>query len=532
LATSTNLAFEAVPSTANIPLLEQRRICEQARLDALKNAVERNKWGQFATPPELARSLARYALAGMQGQRIRFLDPAVGTGSFFSALSLESPPGGVVSAVGVELDPLFAASARSLWAGSGLRVVEGDFTLQPVAKERFSLVLTNPPYVRHHHLSTDDKGRLKARLAESLHVEISGLAGLYCYFLLLAHNWMEDQGLAVWLIPSEFMDVNYGNALRRYLTESVTLLHIHRFRPEDVQFTDALVSSAVVVFRKSAPPVGHSARFTLGGSIEGPATEALVPICTLARSGKWTQFPVGAVAGPDGEPRLGDLFSIKRGLATGANDFFILTGAEADHWGIPSEFLKPILPSPRYLDEDVVGVLPGGSPAIARRLYLLDCSEPEEQVAARWPRFYEYLRGGREQKIHSSYLTSRRVPWYSQEKRPPAPFLCTYMGRSGNGKPPFRFLWNRSQATAHNVYLMLYPRGPLREALEGHPELEMAVFQALRQITTAQMVSEGRVYGGGLHKVEPKELAQIPAGAVLESLAGHLRLEHQRSLFN
>ena len=41
------------------------------------------------------------------------------------------------------------------------------------------------------------------QLAHSLNMEISGLAGLYCYFLLLCHDWMEDQGLAIWLIPSE-----------------------------------------------------------------------------------------------------------------------------------------------------------------------------------------------------------------------------------------------------------------------------------------------------------------------------------------
>jgi hypothetical protein len=343
---------------------------------------------------------------------------------------------------------------------------------------------------------------------------------------------MEDQGIAVWLIPSEFMDVNYGSSLRRYLTESVTLLHIHRFRPEDVQFTDALVSSAIVVFRKSPPTLGHCSRISLGGSLENPATEASIPLDTLARSGKWTQFPEGAGAVRNGELTLGDLFSIKRGLATGANDFFILTDLDAKHWSIPRRFLKPILPSPRYLDEDVVGALPGGSPAISRRLYLLDCSESEEEVEACWPRFYDYLRTGREQKIHSSYLTSRRVPWYSQEKRPPAPFLCTYMGRSGKGKPPFRFLWNQSQATAHNVYLMLYPRDPLREALELHPEMAARVFQGLQHITPAQMVSEGRVYGGGLHKVEPKELAQIPARSVIESMAAYLQFEHQGRLFN
>ena len=112
----------------------------------------------------------------------------------------------------------------------------------------------------------------------------AGLAGLYCYFLLLCHDWMEDQGLAVWLIPSEFMDVNYGVTLRRYLAERVTLLHIHRFCPTDVQFTDALVSSAVVVFRQAPPPAGHAARFSFARPDRASADGSQVPLETLRRS--------------------------------------------------------------------------------------------------------------------------------------------------------------------------------------------------------------------------------------------------------
>ena len=511
--------------------IEGHRQAEQARLDALKTAAERNKWGQFATPFELALSLARYAHNTLGEGRLRFLDPAIGTGSFYSALSQAVPAKTIEAAAGVELDPLFAEAARNLWGKSGLHIVEGDFTKQKPPARGFNLVLTNPPYVRHHHLESDDKDRLKAQLARSLHLEISGLAGLYCYFLLLCHDWMEEQGLAIWLIPSEFMDVNYGATLRRYLTERVTLLHIHRFCPTDVQFTDALVSSAVVVFRKTPPPAGHRVRFSFAGAIEIPTTEALVPIDVLRHSRKWTQFPARTNFENIDEPTLGDLFVIKRGLATGSNSFFILDSEQVSEWNIPRQFLKPILPGPRNVTADVIDAHPNGDPAVSPRIYLLDCSEPEERIEKRWPRFYEYLQKGREEKIAASYLASHRAPWYSQEQRPPAPFLCTYMGRARNGKHPFRFIWNRSQATAHNVYLMLYPKSRLQEALNNHPELAAKVFEALQSVTPGQFISEGRVYGGGLHKVEPKELAQIPARAVLESIDGHFHIERQEKLF-
>lgn len=517
-------------ATAHHQTIEGHRQREQAHLDSHKSAAERNKWGQFATPFELSLSLTHY-MRQLRGEgAIRFLDPAIGTGSFFSALS-QVVPREIEAAVGIELDTLFADAAAKLWGKSGLQVIRGDFTKQKAPKQRFNLVLTNPPYVRHHHLDGNEKDRLKAQVAHSLHLEISGLAGLYCYFLLLCHDWMEEQGLALWLIPSEFMDVNYGATVRRYLTERVTLLHIHRFCPTDVQFTDALVSSAVVVFRKSPPPQGQRARFSFGGPIERPQEEAFIPLDVLRHSRKWTQFPGRMSIEDSGEPTLGDIFSIKRGLATGSNSFFILKPEQVNEWKIPRQFLKPILPGPRYVTVDTIDSHPNGDPAVLPRVYLLDCSEPEEKIKNRWPRFFEYLQKGREEKIANSYLASHRVPWYSQEQRPPAPFLCTYMGRMRNGKHPFRFIWNRSQATAHNVYLMLYPKGSLLAALRAHPELEEGIFNALQRITPSQLVSEGRVYGGGLHKVEPKELAQIPAREVLATIGGHVRIERQEKLF-
>ena len=215
---------------------------------------------------------------------------------------------------------------------------------------------------------------------------------------------------------------------------------------------------------------------------------------------------------------LGDLFTIRRGLATGSNEFFILARAEAIRLGLPREFLRPILPSPRHLDERIIEADIEGNPVVDPSLVLLDCDRPEDEVRRDYPTLWAYLERGVSKGLHGGYLTSRRTPWYSQEHREPAPFVCTYMGRQRGGRSPFRIFWNKSRAVAANVYLMLYPGGTLQKALGTRPELYSIVFGLLRDIRPAAFIDEGRVYGGGLHKMEPKELSAIPADAILEAI--------------
>lgn len=94
------------------------------------------------------------------------------------------------------------------------------------------------------------------------------------------------------------------------------------------------------------------------------------------------------------------------------------------------------------------------------------------------------------------------------------------MGRPGDAKTsPFRFILNRSAATAANVYLLLYPKEPLRAALAADEALFERVWGMLGELS-AELVREGRVYGGGLHKLEPKELANTPAGRLAVLIPG------------
>lgn len=495
--------------------LEERRVLLQKLLDAEKSQAERNRMGQFATPTALALDILRYAKAHLgKNETVRFVDPALGTGSFYSALLETIPKRRIDTAVGYEIDAHYGIPASGLWEDTGLDVRLEDFTeaVLPPKSQRFNLLICNPPYVRHHHIGSGAKPRLRERTQLACGVEINGLAGLYCYFLGLSHAWMTNGGLAGWLIPSEFMDVNYGRSVKRYLLDRVRLLHVHRFDPKNVQFGDALVSSAVVWFRKEAPQPGQEVRFTYGGSLEKPKVERLVAVETLRRDPKWTRYPMKEEFNLWESPVLGDFFRIKRGLATGHNSYFILTAEEIERRELPFEAFRPILPSPRYLPEDEVSADYAGDPVLDRRLFLLDCPLEQADIRRKYPALWRYLEEGRSRDIPKRYLCRHRKPWYAQEQRPPALFVCTYLGRSdkNNGRP-FRFILNHSRATAANVYLMLYPKELVARVLTEQPELKRRIWHVLNEICPNTMLGEGRVYGGGLHKLEPKELGNVPS---------------------
>ena len=383
--------------------LEDQRLTLQRELDARKTQSERNRLGQFATPTVLAFDIFRYASTLLpQTEKVRFLDPAVGTGAFFSALLTAFPRERIAEVLGFEIDSHYGEAASQLWAKSGFTIKLADFTLEEPSA-RFNLIICNPPYVRHHHMQNGDKTRLQYRTYQASGMKISGLAGLYCYFLGLAHAWMVEGGIAGWLIPSEFMDVNYGRAVKRYLLDKVTLLHIHRFDPNDVQFADALVSSAVVWFRKAPPPQNHSVLFTFGGTLIEPKLSREIPTDALAHEPKWTRFPVADTRRRNAATVLSDFFQIKRGIATGDNNFFILDNKEIASRNLPMGAFRPILPSPRYLPDNEVKADIAGLPQLEHQLFLLDTRLGEEEIKKRFPTLFAYLQEGRSRGIHERY---------------------------------------------------------------------------------------------------------------------------------
>ena len=143
---------------------ERRRLQIQKVLDGASTQEQRNEMGQFATPLNLAIQILRYAAERTTNmERVRFLDPGIGTGAFYSALLSTVPRERIASSHGYEIQPEIAAAARRLWADEGLNVRREDFTTVRSSQPRFSVqppdmqpaLRPSPPHMRGKKTSNE-----------------------------------------------------------------------------------------------------------------------------------------------------------------------------------------------------------------------------------------------------------------------------------------------------------------------------------------------------------------------------------------
>ena len=505
----------------DLNLLEIKRQEIQTILDRQKDSIDRNRrniLGQFSTPFPLADSIIKAVKPLLGRKQINFIDPAFGTGVFFSALLKNISENRLNKIFASEIDRDYAERSLELWSNFNISLSISDFTkLTPPSKEKdkYDFLVCNPPYVRHHHINSLEKIRLQNFSQEITGIKTNGLTGLYCYFILISQAWLKKKAISVWLIPREFLDVNYGIPIKEYLLKDVTLLRIHLFDAEDLKFHDALVTSAVIIFQNSQPDLDNCFEFSVGKEILSPRSQYVCKIKDIISITKWS------LLANQKNPRkhnndsfkLSDFFDIKRGLATGDNSFFILNEQQIREKKIPNQILTPILPSPRHLKENIIESDNMGNPLLTERLFLLNCHLQEKEIKTIYPHLWSYLQTGKD-VVSKKYLCKKRKLWYLQEKRDPSLFICTYMGRKISGKP-FRFIFNKSKAVVTNSYLILYPKENLNNWIGDNYKLAHTVWEKLNEIELSDFVNCARVYGGGLYKIEPKELGNVSVSSLI-----------------
>ena len=214
----------------------------------------------------------------------------------------------------------------------------------------------------------------------------------------------------------------------------------------------------------------------------------------LANLAKWEPKLQGKTSSlREGWVPLGTIARFRRGIATGANGFFLLSDERLAELGISQDRTWQCVGRASdvtgliFSDADFEEAARNG--AKVRLLNLNDPLTDEER---------EYVTAGEAEGLLSRYILANRSPWYSMERRPVAPLWAAVFGRGD-----LKFVVNESGARSLTNFHCIYPEA-----------FSPAEIRALGLCLNAPIVRqasklEGRVYGGGLNKFEPNDLKQI-----------------------
>lgn len=478
--------------------------------------------GQFWTPAWVAEAMTAYVLPEGKTQ---IFDPAVGSGAFLlAAKKLAASRGQEADLQGMELDP--AALGEALENGLTHAEIEniqiGDFIVSS-SQVRFSAIAGNPPYLRHHRLSAETKVFLKAFTKKLLGMTLDGRAGLHIFFLLRALQILEVGGRLAFILPADTCEGVFAETLWDWIARNFRLEAVVTFAPVATPFPGVDTNAVVIMLRNEPPQTEfvwarcfQATPNQLAEWVQSDfqTTGEFLEVCRRSvKEGLRTGLTRLVQTEEHKGLLLRNLALVQRGIATGANDFFFMTAAQAAERGIPPECLVRAVGRTRDVEgEEITAERLQALDAAGRPTYLLSLGKTD--TASLPPAIQEYLKVGEELGLSVRPLIAQRKPWYKMETRTPPPFLFAYLGRRHA-----RFIRNTAGVLPLTGFLCIYPHCTDTASLEE-------LWQILRNpATVANLARVGKSYGSGAIKVEPRSLEKLP---IPEFLAGDLELTPQR----
>lgn len=455
---------------------------------ALRSSELRRTAGAVYTPNTILDPMIDWLRA--QGTPVRVVDPGAGSGRFVVAAGSAFPDAQLIA---VENDPLAALVLRTNLHLHGMasraEVVVADYReIELPAIKGVTAFVGNPPYVRHHQIDSQWKAWYTGNFAK-LGISASALAGLHLHFFLKTALLARSGDIGAFVTSAEWLDVNYGAALRHLLAQRMGAIGLHVLAPTVEAFAGTATTAAITCFRVGDERPTVSVRSVVDVKELGALADgADISRGHLRTTSRWSSVVRPARAVGSDAIALGDLFRVHRGQVTGANEVWIF---DDDSPQLPEHVLLPAITRAQELIR--AGQRLGSTSALRRVVDLpqnLEVLDDEDQR-----RIHVFLDWARRNGAHESYVARHRRAWWSVGLRDPAPILCTYMAR----RAP-QFTLNAAGARHINVAHGLYPRQPMSDT-----QLANIVNWLNRNVD----VGSGRTYAGGLTKFEPKEVERL-----------------------
>jgi len=458
----------------------------------------RKKFAQFFTPFQLASIMADWLFGNQNMQTV--LEPAFGLGVFSRALLSKKND---LSIKGFDIDEKIFAEAKKIFNEvSNVDIYLEDYIFSNW-NNKYDGIICNPPYFKFHDY---DNKKILNEIENRLKIKLNGFTNLYTLFLLKSISQLNPNGRLAYIIPSEFLNSDYGKLVKSALIKNKVLRHIVVFDFEENVFDDALTTACILLCSndKNNQTVKFSTIKTIDdlelirtyiseypiNSIDGSTFN----VKELEPEVKWRKYyqeqngiryknliPFSSVA------------KVVRGIATGANEYFTFSESKANQYGIDEKYLLPCICKAVDVKDNFFTIDDFRSLVNSdRQAFLLNA------IGSKDENVLKYIELGEKTGIDKKYLTARRTPWYSLENRPPSPIWVSVFNRSG-----LKFIRNEANISNLTTFHCVYP---VQNSLFDNVNVDVLFAYLLTDVAREIFEDNRREYGNGLQKFEPNDL--------------------------
>lgn len=453
--------------------------------------MDNKQTGSFYTPMSLIKYMVQYCRSKITPHSV--LEPSAGDGRFAEALREFNCPITLV-----EIDKDKAMDLQNSYSDF-CNVFHFDYLKFAIEQdEKYDLVIGNPPYVSKKVLPREQRD-LSLKLLEHYNLPHDIFQNIWVSFLLAALNNLSPNGSIYFVLPFEFLQVQYAEKLRGFLEKQFNTIEITTF--EDRVFPD--IEQDVCLVYLSNEPLGKPyIKYTTLISDKNTTRTFESVIMRNKPLKKWSNCILN-----DAEtelllrtaalfPKINTFGEISPGIVTGANSYFILSKEKIDNLIMPDDVKLPIITKGAYIPSLLLFTESdfNAMETPKYRTRLLNLNSVQEEAFSK--ELMRYLKDGEGEEIPKRYKCKQRKRWFD------VPIIKT-------GSLCFFKRFHKLPRMIVNMTGVYTTDISYNIRLAGQTDPASFAFCFYNSLTMALCEYNGRYYGGGVGELVPSEFKDL-----------------------
>lgn len=456
--------------------------------------------GSYYTPYKTVKFMKDYLMKERK-EFERVLEPSAGDGRFVDVFDkIEN----IQCFVAIELIEEKVKQLKNKSYSKQVDIITGDFLdFSEKTNQKFQLIIGNPPYINIKNMEDCIKEKAKI-ICEKYELPASLMKNMWVAFVLAAVSCIEKDGIIFFVLPMEFLQVQYAEKIRMFLEEHFDTIHILSFKER--MFPEIEQESCLVYLTnefKNHPYIN----FRMYDKLDSDIPYYCSKIERNKPLKKWTNAmlsdaDIDLLNLIDSKyKKVSEICNASPGIVTGANNEFILTKEQVEQLEC-QEFVLPIIPKSNILSSQFILTKDVFEKIGEKgnRVYLLNLLYVDETLFSAPLKEYLVTIGEKENdsniKLKNRYKCRNREPWYG------VPIV-----RNGD-----LFFFKRydkipricvNEAGLHTTDIAYNMR------LNSSFDKESMAFCFYNSLTLVQCEFYGRYYAGGVSELTPSEFKML-----------------------